>query len=110
MVSVHSFVEAAQHAVGVGTDSNAKQSCPTHNRNSATAFLLGQSDRLVRTCIANFPFTSSTRRLTKDDFLMIPVEGFVTVATFSLYGGREWSTSGSASSVPSSSSSNNIPI
>jgi len=27
MVSVHGFVEAAQHAVGVGTDSNAVKMC-----------------------------------------------------------------------------------
>jgi len=27
MVSVHGFVEAAQHAVGVGTDSNAEEMC-----------------------------------------------------------------------------------
>jgi hypothetical protein len=27
MVSVHGFVEAAQHAVGVGTDSNAVEMC-----------------------------------------------------------------------------------
>ena len=35
---------------------------------------------------------------------MIRAEGFVTVAKFSLYGGREWSASASASSALSSSS------
>jgi len=31
MVSVHGFVEAAQHAVGVGTNSNAVKMCSQDN-------------------------------------------------------------------------------
>ena len=57
---------------------------------------------MVRTGVANFPSTSNTRRLIKNDFTMIPAEAFVTVVKFSLYGGREWSASALASSAPSS--------
>jgi hypothetical protein len=53
MVTVRGFTEGAQCAVGVGSHPDAvdmctERSCPTRTRNSANAFLLGQSGAISR--------------------------------------------------------------
>jgi len=59
MVSVHDFVEAAQHAVGIGTDSNAVKICsqaimPNAQSKFSNCLLLGQSGILADICVHGF--------------------------------------------------------